>query len=188
MIGELLSIQGAVGAFLLSLVVFGLAPGFVLAGVVRLIPDPDRRRELQAELYEVPRWEQPYWVAQQLEVAIRIGVCPRVSWYWERWLWNRAKIESGIESNRKWPDSFWVPEGDVKDQIHPGDLVKLMWRVKRDPGERMWVKVTRRDGDLLVGTLENWPIFVRMDPGEKIKFHIDDIIDYMWEDEDAEAA
>lgn len=56
MIGELLSIQGAIGAFLLSLVVFGVAPGFVLAGIVHLIPDPDRRRELQAELYEVPRW------------------------------------------------------------------------------------------------------------------------------------
>ena len=188
MIGELLSIQGASGSFLLSLVVFGLAPGFVLAGIVRLIPDEDRRRELQANLYDVPRWEQPYWVAQQLEVAIRVGVFPNIVWYWERWVWHRAKIKPGIESNREHPDSFWVPSADEKAELRPGDLVKLMWLVKRDAGERMWVRVTHRDGSRLVGSLENWPLFVRMDPGEKIKFHVDDIMDYMLEDEDAEAA
>lgn len=187
MIGELLSIQGTIGAFLLSLVVFGLAPGFVLAGIVRLIPDHDRRRELQAELYGVPRWEQPYWVVQQLEVAIRIGLAPNVAWYWEKWFWNRAHIEPGIESNRKYPDSFWIPDDELKADLRPGDLVKLMWLVKRDPGERMWVRITHREGDRCVGTLENLPLFVRMDPGEKVKFHIDDIIDCKFEDEEDDA-
>jgi hypothetical protein len=59
-IAELLSVNGAIGGFLLSLLVFGFAPGMLLAAIVRLIPDLDRRRELQAELYEVPRWERPY--------------------------------------------------------------------------------------------------------------------------------
>lgn len=188
MIREQLSIHGAIGAFLLSLLVFGFTPGFVLAGIVRLIPDSDRRRELQAELYDVPRWEQPYWVAQQLEVAIRIGLFPRVSWHWGRHVWHRCNIESGSESHRKWPGSFWVPEDDVKADLRPGDRVKLMWSVKRMPGERMWVTITERNGDRLVGTLDNWAVFAFLYPDEVVKFHIDDIIDYIWEDEDAEAA
>lgn len=105
MIGELLSIQGAIGAFALSMVIFGLAPGLALAAIVRLIPDPDRRRELQAELYEVPRWERPYWVAQQLEVAIRVGLFPEIAWYWGRHVWHRSKIESGLERHLQHPDS-----------------------------------------------------------------------------------
>ncbi|NIY62066.1 DUF2314 domain-containing protein [Clavibacter michiganensis subsp. michiganensis] len=52
-----------------------------------------------------------------------------------------------------------------------------MWSVARFPGERMWVRVTHRNGSRLVGDLENWPAFVHMSPGERVKFHIDDIID-----------
>ena len=189
MIGELLSIQGAFGAFIVSLIVFGLAPGFALAAIVRLIPDLDRRRELQANLYDVPRWEQPYWVAQQLEVAIRIGLFPRLSWYWGRHVWHRCQIESGRKRNEECPGSFWIPEDDVKAQLQPGDRVKLMWTVKRmqASGERMWVTITERNGDRLIGTLDNWAIFAYLHPDETVKFHIDDIIDYLWEDEDVSA-
>ncbi|QWC85213.1 hypothetical protein KLP28_17195 [Nocardioidaceae bacterium] len=188
MTGDLLSLHGAIGAFGLSLVVFGFAPGLVLAIVVRLIPDLERRRELQAELYEVPRWEQPYWVAQQFEVAIRVGLFPQANWYWGRHVWHRCKIESGLESHRKWPASFWVPEDNVKAGLGPGDSVKLMWSVRRMPGERMWVTVTERKGDRLVGTLDNWAIFAFLHPDETVRFHIDDIIDYIWQEEGAEAA
>lgn len=59
MIADLLSTTGAFGAFVLSLLIFGFAPGTGLAAIVRLIPDLDRRRELQAELYEVPRIRSP---------------------------------------------------------------------------------------------------------------------------------
>jgi hypothetical protein len=180
---ELLGVPGALGAFGVALLIFGFLPGMALAGIVRLIPDPDRRRELQAELYEVPRWEQPFWVVQQLEVAIRIGLFPQVSWYWGRHVWHRCKIESGLESHRKWPSSFWVPEVDVKAELQPGDRVKLMWSVRRMPGERMWVTITERDGDRLVGTLDNWAMFAFLNPDEVVKFHIDDIIDYLWGDE-----
>lgn len=63
-----------------------------------------------------------------------------------------------------------------------------MWLVRRDPGERMWVRITEREGDRIVGTLLNWPLFVRMNPGEKVKFHIDDIIDCEYAEEDGQAA
>ncbi|QTE31289.1 hypothetical protein J4E96_03305 [Pengzhenrongella sicca] len=52
-----------------------------------------------------------------------------------------------------------------------------MWSVRRFPGERMWVTVTERTGDRLVGTLNSMAIYVYMHPDEAIKFHIDDIID-----------
>jgi hypothetical protein len=186
-IGELLSIQGAIGAFVLSLVIFGFAPGMVLALIVRLIPDRDRRRELQAELYEVPRWEQPYWVTQQFEVAIRIGLFPQVSWYWGRHVWHRCKIQSGLESHRRYPDTFEIPSDEDKELLRPGDRAKLMWSVKGMPGERMWVTITERDSDRLVGTLDNWAVFAFLHPDETIKFHIDDIIDCIVEDDEEEA-
>lgn len=180
-----MGVRGAFGAFLVSVLIFGFAPGFVLAGLVRLIPDPDRRQELQAELYEIPRWERPYWVAQQLEVAIRIGFFPRVSWRWGRHVWHRAKIDSGLERHQEHPETFWIPEDEVKDDLRPGDLVKLAWTVSRSPGERMWVRITDRDGDRLVGTLESWSVCAYLEPGETIKFHIDDVIDYEFEDDEA---
>jgi hypothetical protein len=113
-IAELLSIKGTFGAFVLSLLIFGCAPGIGLAAIVRLIPDLDRRRELQAELYEVPRWERPYWVAQQFEVALRIGVAPQIEWYWGRHVWHRCKIESGLARHMKYPDTFEVPSSEER--------------------------------------------------------------------------
>ena len=41
--------HGALGGLGLLVLIFGFAPGMVLAAIVRLIPDVDRRRELQAE-------------------------------------------------------------------------------------------------------------------------------------------
>lgn len=181
MIGELLGVPAELGTLFVAIAIFGLVPGFALAGIVRLIPDRDRRRELQAELYEVPRWERPFWVAEQLEVAIRIGLFPRVAWHWGRHVWHRCKLESALELHRAYPESFWVPDDEVKDDLGPGDVVKLMWSIRRFPGERMWVRITGRDGDHLVGTLENIALFAYLEPGETIKFHVDDVIDYEFE-------
>ncbi|MCM3662493.1 DUF2314 domain-containing protein [Georgenia satyanarayanai] len=183
MIGELMRAPGTFGVFMLAVLIFGFAPGIVLAVIVRLIPDFDRRLELQAELYEVPRWERPFWVAQQFEVALRIGLAPRIEWMWGRYVWHRCSLESGLERHLAYPVSFEIPDDEDKAVIGPGDQVKLMWSVKRFPGERMWVTVTERKGDRLVGVLDNSPVFVYMDPGETVSFHIDDIIDCILEDE-----
>lgn len=186
MIGDLLSVHGAIGAFVLSLVIFGFAPGMMLALIVRLIPDLDRRRELQAELYEVPRWEQPYWVVQQFEVAIRVGLFPEVAWFWGRHVWHRCHIQSGLERHREYPSSFEIPSDEDKAVLRPGDRAKLMWVVKRMPGERMWVSIIHRDGDQLVGSLDNWAVFAFMHPDETISFHIDDIIDCLFKADENE--
>ena len=42
----------------------------------------------------------------------------------------------------------------------------------RMPGERMWVMITHRNGDNLTGTLENWPVFAHLWPGETVTFHM----------------
>lgn len=177
-------VPSALGAFVIALLIFGFLPGLVLALIVRLFPKDDpRRRELQAELYAVPRWERPFWVCQQFEVALRLGLAPEIAWYWGRFVWHRAKVESGREMHKKYPDSFWVPDAEEKAMLRPGDLVKLMWEVKRSPGERMWVKILHRDGDVLIGRLLNWPVYVHLDPDAIVRFRIDDIIDYELADE-----
>ncbi|MGH3854277.1 MAG: hypothetical protein ACRDR6_12450 [Pseudonocardiaceae bacterium] len=68
---ELLKAVESWRSLLVVLVVFGLAPGVCLRQIVRVYPPGDpRRAELIAELYAVPRWERPLWVAEQLEVAL----------------------------------------------------------------------------------------------------------------------
>ncbi len=190
MIEALFGAPGALAAFGLSLFVFGFAPGMVLALIVKLIPDEERRDELQAELYEVPRWERPYWVAQQFEVALRLGAFPWVGWYWGKYVWHRAKIESGVERNREYPETFWIPNDEDKRLIQPGNHVRLMWYVPRleIAGERMWVLVTHRRGDRLVGRLLNDPVCVFASYDEVIKFHIDDVIDISVPEEDIPVA
>jgi hypothetical protein len=66
--------------FVIALVVFGFAPGAVLRLVVLIFRrDDPRRRELLGELYAVPRIERPFWVIEQLEVALFEGLRSRVA-------------------------------------------------------------------------------------------------------------
>jgi hypothetical protein len=61
-----------------AILVFGFAPGFVLRLLVLCYPRSNpRRRELLGELYAVPRIERPFWVAEQVEVALFEGLRDR---------------------------------------------------------------------------------------------------------------
>lgn len=183
MIGGLAA-TSALPTFLLALLIFGFAPGMVLALVVKLLNKEDpRRRELQAELYAVPRWERPFWVCQQFEVGLREGFAPNVSWWLGRVWLHRAKLESGLELHRQYPETFEIPDAADKRWLEPGDFVKLMWAVRRSPGERMWVEILQRKGDRVVGRLSNEPLFAHMNAGDTIKFHIDQIIDFELDDD-----
>jgi hypothetical protein len=63
-----------------ALLVFGFAPGAVLRLIVLAYPrDDPRRRELLGELYAVPRIERPFWVIEQLEVALFEGLRGRIA-------------------------------------------------------------------------------------------------------------
>lgn len=75
---EFIDPLAALPAFLLALLVFGFAPGFVLRLLVLLYPKGDlRRRELVAELYAMRRVERPMWVAEQIETSLFEGLFPR---------------------------------------------------------------------------------------------------------------
>jgi hypothetical protein len=63
-----------------AVLVFGFAPGAALRLILLLYRrDHPRRQELLGELYAVPRIERPFWVAQQLEIALFEGLSGRLA-------------------------------------------------------------------------------------------------------------
>lgn len=179
MISRLTEASSLWGALVIALLGFGFLPGFILNLIVRVYDrDDPRRQELLAELYVVPRRERPFWVVEQFEVATREAIFPVVSWWFSRLVWHRATLESGVERNRTNPTTFWIPDPDEKTALEPGDFVKLMWVVRGLPGERMWVEILERHGERCVGRLSNDPMFVYLEHGAKIAFHLDHVIDW----------
>ncbi len=66
--------------FLVALLVFGFTRGALLRLIVLLYDrDHPRRRELLGELYNVPRIERPFWVAEQFETALFDGLGGRLA-------------------------------------------------------------------------------------------------------------
>ncbi len=124
---------------------------------------------------------------------MRVGLAPRAEWWWGRHVWHRSKVESGVAAHQAHPNSFWIPDDDEKELLRPGDRVKLMWSIQNPKrgwasGERRWVTIADRDGDKLVGTIENWPVFAYLHPEEEVSFRPDDTIDCILVDEAAEPA
>src|SRR5690348_6208017 len=83
-----------------AVLVFGFAPGVALRLIVLLYPRGNlRRRELLGELYAVPRIERPFWVAEQLEVALFEGLRDRLT----AWRAKRVKTADKEEvANKEW--------------------------------------------------------------------------------------
>jgi hypothetical protein len=173
--------------FLIALVVFGFAPGAVLRLIVLAFPSDDpRRRELLAELHAVPRLERPFWVVEQLELALFEGLWGRAVWAATGRIVNRWYLESGVELNRAYPESFWIPDEADKQAIAPGATVRLFFSVRDGWSERMWVRVVAVNGKNIIGTLGNQPVGIpRLDYGKKIKFRREHIID-IWDVDDVD--
>lgn len=73
-----MSTAAAWQSLVLTVLLFGFAPGFVLRLIVCLYPKNDpRKNELVAELYDVPVLRRPLWVAQQIETAMFEGLGQR---------------------------------------------------------------------------------------------------------------
>jgi hypothetical protein len=82
---ELLDLAKVWPEFLVTVSLFGFAPGFCLRLIVLVYPrEHPRRRELVAELYELPYVKRPIWVVSQLETALFEGVPARFSELWRR--------------------------------------------------------------------------------------------------------
>lgn len=164
---------------LVALLVFGFAPGVILRVIVLAFPPEDpRRRELLAELHAVPRIERPFWVVEQLEVALFEGLRERIAWAATGRVVHRWHLASGVERQLLYPDTFWIPSAAQRLAVEPGAIVKLSFEMKDGWGERMWVEVTAVKRRHLVGRLSNQPIGIpRLLSGDTIKFTRDHIID-----------
>ena len=175
----MLAAVGAWPALVAALVVWGIAPGFVLRLVTLAFrKDDPRRQEMIAELYTVPRWDRPFWVGEQMERAFTEGLWERLVDAADGRLFNRWHLTDGVEWNKKHPDTFWVPDETEKSSIKPGDFVKLMFEGHPDGGERMWVEVTSVNGEMLRGTLANQPVIVGgVNYGSQLRFHASNVID-----------
>ena len=167
--------------FIIALTVFGFAPGAVSRLVVLAFPGDDpRREELIAELYAVPCIERPFWVAQQMEVALFEGLWGRVVWAATGRVIYRWHLESGVKLNRAHPKTFWIPSEAEKEALAPGAVVKLLFGMRDGWGERMWVDVTAVKGKKITGTLRNHPIAIpHLHDGDKINFTAEHIIDIL---------
>jgi hypothetical protein len=175
---------------LLSLLVFGFAPGAALRLIVLAYHREDpRRHELLAEVYAVPRWERPYWVAQQLETAAFEGLRDRLTWALVGRVIYRWHLRSGIEQNRLYPESFWIPSPEEKDDVVPGDSVRIAFDVGWPDqwGERIWVEVKRVGRFRMVGILANQPVGIpKLDFGDRVKFRKKHIIDIDYRGDEGE--
>lgn len=65
------------------------------------------------------------------------------------------ELIDGHAHSLKYPATFHLPAGT--DALAPGDFVKLMFRGSEGV-ERMWVKVTGKDGPRYLGEVANRPI------------------------------
>jgi hypothetical protein len=167
--------------FLIALLVFGFAPGALLRIIVLAFPrDDPRRAELLAELHAVPRIERPFWVLEQLEVALFEGAWERVVWAATGRIIERWHLDSGVKRHQEFPDSFWIPSDEEKDAIRPGDRVRLMFELRDGWCERMWVDVIAVRRGRLVGTLFNHPAGIpRLCSGDLIRFKPEHVVDVL---------
>ena len=83
-------------------------------------------------------------------------------------------LEDGERSHREASETFWIPPLEEREALRLGQLVKLMFNIRRDDGslvERMWVIVGDRVGNGYQGTLDNQPYSTDlMKPGMIVQF------------------
>jgi hypothetical protein len=72
-------------------------------------------------------------------------------------------LEDGEAYHRRAPETFWIPDRDSRENLQPGDLAKLIFRISVDSQEeptaveRMWVLVRERTSNGYLGMLDNNP-------------------------------
>ncbi|MBA0205373.1 DUF2314 domain-containing protein [Pectobacterium aroidearum] len=100
------------------------------------------------------------------------------------------ELDDGEALNREYPDSFWIPDKEVRESLVPDDFVKLIFRMEKTAGadelsvERMWVRVTTKHRAFYQGVLDNTPTgsdCVRC--GQIVTFHACHVIGIYEKDE-----
>ena len=92
---------------------------------------------------------------------------------------------------RENPYTYYLPQSDFLSALTAGDIVKIIFdghpAGRKHSSERMWVKITEREGDNFVGLLDNIPFDMpQLSPGDRVEFSLKHIIDIDWDDEELE--
>lgn len=93
-------------------------------------------------------------------------------------------LESGVERHLLHPESFPIPDEQVRGTLQPGDFAKLTFVVQVEDDEpstdRMWVVVREVAGDTYFGLLDNEPEVEENDEfwlGTEVPFGAEHVID-----------
>lgn len=84
------------------------------------------------------------------------------------------ELRSGEKSHEQNPDSFWIPPRAERENLRRGQGVRLIFDIEavdedghvEIQGERMWVLVAERRGDVYIGILDNEP--ASLEPAEDV--------------------
>lgn len=72
-------------------------------------------------------------------------------------------LDNGEEIHQEHPESYWIPEKNLRESLSSGDLVKLVFRMEETKGsedlsvERMWVEIKQKHDEIYEGILDNDP-------------------------------
>lgn len=91
----------------------------------------------------------------------------------------QVELESAEERHNTKPDTLWIPHEYFRERLQPGDHARVIFKVATHcggiGGERIWLTVTRRVGDLFIGVL------VRNPSSAPVQFRIEHVIDIEWQ-------
>ena len=92
-------------------------------------------------------------------------------------------LQSGVESHRENPNTFYLPPENKRKNLCEGDIVKLMFRMEEKLDsesivvERMWVSVQKSVGGIYQGVLGNDPYHdVYLESGRTVYFGSEHVI------------
>ena len=86
-------------------------------------------------------------------------------------------LDNGEDLNREAPNTFELPSRQSREDLRPGDFVKLIFRMSEPENsefaaERMWVQVKDVEGSKFVGVLDNDPYaLTTIEVGHVVHFH-----------------
>lgn len=89
-------------------------------------------------------------------------------------------LDNGEELNQEFPETFVIPPREERENLLPGELVKLIFRITLEEEqhvERMWVLVKERKDNGYIGKLDNDP-YCTTEPraGENVEFRPEHVI------------
>lgn len=167
---------------LVIILIFGFAPRLLTRILSFAFPKDDpRREELVGEVDAIPYRSRPFFVAEQLEVALIEGIGGRLRLLWIKNITYRWSLGDGVMMNNQHPDSFHIPNSAEKSSVKIGDHVKISFITRVGEGERIWVRVTKISPRGFTGRIDNDPIVVPgLRYGKKIRFRSEHIIDIVF--------